>query len=59
MSKGVAFYLAIGAAAAELATLLTLTVTTPSTPDQYILGPKDNHEKKRSLSISAITKRYP
>ncbi|KAF1966073.1 hypothetical protein BU23DRAFT_584648 [Bimuria novae-zelandiae CBS 107.79] len=57
--QGVAFYLAIGAAAAEFACLLTLTVYTPNTADQYIPGPKDDHEKKRSMSISGSTKRYP
>jgi len=58
-TQGVAFYLAIGAAAAELATLLTLVVTTPSSPDQYVPGLKDDHEKKRSMSISGSTKHYP
>lgn len=59
IAQGVAFYLAIGAAAAELATLLTLTVTTPNTPDQYFPGQKDDYEKKRSMSISGNTKRLP
>lgn len=59
MHQGVAFYLAMGAAAAELATLLTLAVTTPNTPDQYFPGQKDDHEKKRSMSISGSTKRLP
>ena len=58
-TQGVAFYLAIGAAVAELSTLLTLAITTTSSPDQYIPGPKDDHEKKRSMSISGSTKRYP
>ncbi|KAF9739543.1 hypothetical protein PMIN01_02177 [Paraphaeosphaeria minitans] len=59
MAQGVAFYIAIGAAAAEFATLLTLVVTTPTSPDQYIPGPKDDHEKKRSMSINGGTKRFP
>lgn len=59
MAQGVAFYIAMAAAAAELATLLTLAVTTPTSPDQYVPGTKDDHEKKRSMSISGSTKRYP
>ncbi|KAJ4301418.1 hypothetical protein N0V90_003510 [Kalmusia sp. IMI 367209] len=57
--QGVAFYLAIGAAAAELATLLTLAVTTPASPDLRGPGLKDDYEKKRSMSISGSTKRLP
>jgi hypothetical protein len=56
--QGVAFYLAIGAAAAELFTLVTLAVSSFLARKQRTPYYKNDHEKKRSMSLSG-TGRYP
>ncbi|KAF2682102.1 hypothetical protein K458DRAFT_308068 [Lentithecium fluviatile CBS 122367] len=52
--QGVAFYLAIGAASAELFTLLTLAVSSFLSAKQRIPYYKSDHEKKKSMSFGVI-----
>jgi hypothetical protein len=58
MSQGVAFYLAIGAATAELFTLLTLAASSFLSAKQRTPFYKNDHEKKKSMSYG-VTGRFP